>query len=205
MYQRFYIEVRGPTGNLKEFYLYDNYGDVRRALRSLPELGHADSWRPTKDTLHKTVDERDRYLANQFPAVSSLLALSLAEIERMSKSVPLPIIEAAKGLEAQRLANGYLPGLLDSYWRRYRHLYLAAVVGVIASIAGAYFLGCRFPLIDSTEVSFIHGIGTLAIGAYVYRHFVSWAPVFWLSGLAALLLLFAITEGGHVYCELVID
>jgi hypothetical protein len=123
----------------------------------------------------------------------------------MGESVPLPIIEVARELEARRMAKGYLPGLIDTYWGRYRDLYLVLVVLIITSIIGAYFMNCHFELNDSVEALTTLTIGTTTIGALVYRHFAEWAPVFWVSGLSALLILFpAIENGGYLYCGLIV-
>ena len=130
MYKRYYIEVRDPSGKLKDFFLYDGVGEVRRALRllkasrSLPEPGDTGPFQPMKGTFRMgcnlstyKLDPNDRYLADQLYSehVPSLLTLSPSEIENRLGGRPLPIIEAAKELEAQRLSRGYLTGLIATY------------------------------------------------------------------------------------------
>ena len=213
MFKRYYIEVRDPTRELKEFYLYDNYGELVRALRSLPKSGRPGTWRPNKDTT-VTFHEDYQYIGHQFSeyipnrtqiylgiltSLSSLLVLSAYEIEEMSESVPRTIIDAAKELEMQRLRKGYFRGLANTYWNRYRHLYLALAALVISSITVAYFFDCRTLSLGRRDI-FIFGVGTLVIGAFVYRHFMSWTPAIWLSGLGALLLILAGGSGGNLYC-----
>jgi len=219
MYKRYYIEVRDPSNKLKDFFLYDSVGEVRRALRSLnasrslPEPGDTGPFQPMKGTFRigynlgtYELDSNDRYLADQLYSehVPSLLVLSPAEIENRLGGRPLPIIEAARELEARRLSKGYLTGLIDTYWSRYRDLYLALLALIVTPMIGAFFMNCHFEPRDSVEALTTLIIGTTTIGLLVYRHFVEWAPVFWLSGLSFFLLSLAIVGGGNLYCGMIV-
>ena len=221
MFKRYYIEVRDPSDELKDFYLYDNYGEFIRALRSTLNSDRSGFWRPkasqgysrivTEVTFHKdhsyVGNEFGEYVPNEAQEflgltakLLSLLTLTDYEISELSKRVPRPIVDAAKELEIQRMKKGYFWGLLETYWSRYRHLYLALAAWAVASVTGAYFLECQFELRDSFAASCTAAIGTLTIGACVYRHFMSWTPTLWLSGIGALLLFVTIEGGGHSYC-----
>lgn len=224
MYKSYYIEIRDSSGRLKHFFLYDCVGDVRRALqsltttRSIPIPGNSGPFLPSKlkemlgyQLSPYDLAPNDIYLGNTLYSefVPSLLIINTTRPEGRLYDIPLPIIEAARELEAARLSNGYLPGLIDCYLGRYSNLYWALLTLLLTAAICFFFADCEPLLVGLSHTSSNNAMsalacGTITVALFVHRHFWGWTPAFWLTAVAVIIIIFAYGAGESADCHRIV-